>query len=112
MNLTQKATSGEQKLKTLPYNHGLKTDFHISCANLPNTTLHFAKLCVPPDFLPQPSIFLHGYVRDISKLCPADDIAIMGNVERQLASRGGQICLFFIMFIFMLNSYFQLHRVM
>ena len=45
--------------------------FHIVCSNLPKTTLDIAKLCVPPDFLPQPSNFLHGYIRhirDISQL--------------------------------------------
>ena len=71
MKLTQKATSGEQKLNILSYNPGLKTEFHISCSHLPKTILDFAKLCILPDFLPQPYNFLHGYIRhirDISQL--------------------------------------------
>ena len=64
----QKATFREQKLNILSYNPGLKTEFHISCSNLPKTILDFAKLCILPDFLPQPFNFLHGYIRDISQL--------------------------------------------
>ena len=41
--VTQKATSGEQKLNILSYNPGLKTEFHISYSNLPKTILDFAK---------------------------------------------------------------------
>ena len=65
MKLTQKATSGEQKLNILSYNPGLKTEFHISCSHLPKTILDFAKLCILPDFLPQSYNFLHGYIRHI-----------------------------------------------
>ena len=65
MKLTQKATSGEQKLNILSYNPGLKTEFHISCSHLPKTILDFAKLCILPDLLPQPYNFLHGYIRHI-----------------------------------------------
>ena len=54
---TQKATSWEQKQNILSYNPGLKTEFHISCSHLPKTILDFAKLCILPDFLPQPSNF-------------------------------------------------------
>ena len=57
MKLTQKAPSGEQKLNIVSYNPGLKTEFHISCSNLPKPILYFAKLCILPDFLPQPSNF-------------------------------------------------------
>ena len=53
----QKATSGEQKLTILSYDAGLKTEFHISCSNLPKTMLDLAKVDVLPDFLPQPSNF-------------------------------------------------------
>ena len=72
IKLTQKATSGKQKLNILSYNPGLKTEFHFSCSNLPKTILDFAKLNILPDFLPQPFNFLHGYIRhirDISQLC-------------------------------------------
>ena len=58
MKLTQKATSGEQKLNILSYNPGLKTEFHISWSNLPKAILDFAKLLILPDFLPQASNFL------------------------------------------------------
>ena len=51
------ATSGEQKLNVLSYNPCLKTEFHICCSNLHKTILDFAKLCILPDFLPQPSNF-------------------------------------------------------
>ena len=57
MKSTQKATSGEQKLNILSYNPGLKKEFHICCSNLPKTILDLAKLCILPDFLPQPSNF-------------------------------------------------------
>ena len=40
----------------------MKTEFHICCSNFPKTILDFAKLCILPDFLPQPSNFLHGYI--------------------------------------------------
>ena len=72
MKLTQQAISREQKLNILSYNPGLKTEFHISCSNLPKTILDFAKLCILPDFYPNLPIFLHGYIRhirDISQLC-------------------------------------------
>ena len=74
MKLTQKAMSGEEKVNILSYNPGLKTEFLISCSNLPKTILAFGKMCVLPGFLPQSSnpIFLHGYIRhirDISQLC-------------------------------------------
>ena len=57
MKLSQKATSGEQKLKFLSYNPGLKTEFYISCSNLPKTLPDFAKLNVLPNFLSKPSNF-------------------------------------------------------
>ena len=80
IKLTQKATSGEQKLNILSYNPGLKTEFHISYSNLPKTIVDFAKLCILPDLLPQPTIFLHKYIRhnrDILQLwqdCPTTTI--------------------------------------
>ena len=55
--MSQKANSVEQKVNILSYNPGLKTEFHISCSNLPKTILDFAKLNVLPNFLPQPSTF-------------------------------------------------------
>ena len=69
MKLTQKATSGKQKPNILSYNPGLKTEFHISCPNLPKTTLDFV---FPQTFYPNLPIFLHGYIChicDISQLC-------------------------------------------
>ena len=71
IELTQKATKGNKSWTFLSYIPGLKTEFHISCSNLPKTILDFAKLCNLPDFLPQPSNFLHGYIchiRDILQL--------------------------------------------
>ena len=53
--MSQKATSVETKLHILSYDHGLKTEFHISCSNLPKTILDFAKLFILPEILPQPS---------------------------------------------------------
>ena len=57
MKLTQKAPSGKQKLIIVSYNPGLKTEFHISCSNVPKTILDFAKLSIISDFLPQHSNF-------------------------------------------------------
>ena len=49
IKLTQKATSGEQKLNILSYNPGLKKEFHTICSNLPKAILDFAKLSVLPN---------------------------------------------------------------
>ena len=66
MKLTQKATSGKQKLNILSYNPGLNTEFHKSCSNVLKTILDFTKLCIFPDFLPQPSNFFYTDISAIS----------------------------------------------
>ena len=41
----------------ISYDPGLKTEFHISCTNLPKTILDLQNVCILADFLPQPSNF-------------------------------------------------------
>ena len=77
----------KQKLNILSYNSGSETEFHISCWNLPKTILEFAKLCVLPDFSPQPSNFLHGYIchiRDISQLCSTAPAELLELVQSEI----------------------------
>ena len=53
----------------------LTETFLIGCANLLQKRLHFAKLCVLPNFYPNLLKFLHGYIRhirDILQLCDGD----------------------------------------